>query len=210
MKNQNVIYLVVIGVLAFLLWKTGCGDSAGDGVEIVRSDTVRTVIHDTIPGDSIPYPVKEYVPTVEYKTLWLDKYIPVDTQEIVMDYLAKLFYTDTIVDDTARMVKIIINDSVHRNRISYRKVYVQNLKETAISTEITEVVTVKKFSWNKVFIGGEAGYLNGPTLQIGLMAQNKKDNIIGLSYDPFNQGIMVKYYAKIKLPRFMNKKTPRD
>lgn len=90
------------------------------------------VIPDTIPGDSVPYPVKVKVPDPVYRDTgsvqWRDR--PVDTNAILADYFARYFYSDTITDDTSFLA--IVLDTVSQNRIISRRFLMQNLRPVAV------------------------------------------------------------------------------
>jgi hypothetical protein len=193
--NPNILLLIAGAVIAFLLWQKGCGES---GEYVQSSDTVTVTETIIVKGDSIPYEVKVDVPVIRWKDSVVEVPVDVDTAKILKAYFSKNFYSDTISDDSS--MTVIINDTITRNQVTSRKVYFQNLREKSITTNTTTVTTVKKFSWDKVFIGGEIGGFMGSetvSLQVGAMFQNKKDNLVGVSVDPFNKGVMVKYYGKI-------------
>lgn len=206
MKNSNNILIIALAAaLFYILWSEGCGES---GEYIQSTDTVTVTNTIIVPGDSIPYEVEVPVPVIRWKERVVEVPVDIDTNAILFAYFTKHFYSDTVTDDTS--MSVIINDSVHKNEIFYRKVYFQNLRAKSITTNTTTVTTIKKFSWNKVFVGAEIGVLDlKPIVGVGVMVQNKKDNLVGATYHPFNKGIMVKYYGKIHFRWLQRKKTVR-
>jgi hypothetical protein len=104
-----VIIAFLLIIIAFFVWRDYIKPG---GTPPGGSDTVRT--SDTIPGDSIPYPVEVEVPVPVY--IDTNTTIPtiVDTNAILRDYFARVNYCDTITDDTSFLA--IIQDTVTRNR----------------------------------------------------------------------------------------------
>ncbi len=124
-----VIIAFLLIIIAFFVWRDYIKPG---GTPPGGSDTVRT--SDTIPGDSVPYEVQVTVPVPVYRdtgsTRWRDR--PIDTPAILADYFSRNFYSDTITDDTSFLA--IIQDTVTRNRIAWRRYQHQNLRPTAINT----------------------------------------------------------------------------
>jgi len=177
--------LILIGVVFFVTKK--CTPP-----EIIDNSTT---VYDTI-RDSIPYAVPEYVPQLIYKdtgsTQWRDRLI--DTAAILAEFFAKNFYRDTIVNDSTGL--FVLEDTLHQNKIWSRKItgeaYSRTFYET---TTITDPYIPK----NKYFFGiGAGGSLNKFDFSGDLMFQNKKDNVISLSYEVLSQEVWLKSFWKIK------------
>lgn len=171
-----VPYLVIIGLIIFILDLKGClgkkkeGDTidiGGKKYQVVKHeiDTFYEVKTQTIyrKGKDITHEVEvvKEIPSV------------VDTGAILKDYYSRVFYKDTFkLKDT--LGYMVINDTISKNRIVSRKVNsfinVPTIKETLYLKEIA----------NNWFIG--------PSIQLGLPLslgadlhlKNKKDVMFGL------------------------------
>jgi hypothetical protein len=182
MRNSflHIAYWVIIALTVYLTFKTVKKDA----------DVVYEVIKETIPGDSVPYPVKEYVPVVQWERI-NDTIIvnsPIDTQSILNHYFAVRYYSDTI-SDTSMLV--IINDTVTQNMIAYRNVLMQNKRPIMIET--TEIYNCKP----KWFIGADV-MLSDKT-GVGIQALRVNNNHAwNIGYDLVNKGITAGYYFRFK------------
>lgn len=86
---------------------------------------------DTVPGDSVPYAV--YYPVPVPDTILFTDTLPVyiDTNKIISEYFASVYYTDTLMDDTSAL--IVLYEKISRNRIEDRSLLFQNRKKTYIN-----------------------------------------------------------------------------
>jgi hypothetical protein len=130
---------------------------AGTKWKVPGSPPEMITIHDTIPGDSIPYSVVSYVPV--WDSIMVTDTIPseIDTAAILKDYFVTRVYKDTITDDTSFLA--IIRDEISQNRITNRNYSHQNLRATIINT-----TTI--FAAPKVEVGPYLGY--GLKVSIGV------------------------------------------
>jgi len=143
----------------------------------------------TVPGDSIPYPVKVLVPapydSIVVDTVWRQ----VDTAAILRKYFIKYVYQDTIRDSS---FLAILREVVTQNQITERELSVQNLRPTAVT-----------YTTNTV--AAPARWYAGPTANLGsrmgvgaeiLYVRNK--NAFGLSCDLVNRNVGVTWLYSIK------------
>ena len=128
MTYKKIFYIAAIfAIIEMVLLFTLCSH---------EPEINETIIHDTIPGDSIPYelitekPVPVYIDTGSSQ-FW---YLPVDTAAILKDYFAKAIYMDTLMNDTSAFIAIM--DTVYMNRLQSRKLYFANRRPTLINTTI--------------------------------------------------------------------------
>ena len=188
MKTINIIAVCIGLVLLLIYFNDGCEKPGGP---ITRIET----FYDTIPGDSIPYPVMVKVPYPVYIDSIVEIPADVDTLSILKDYFSTKYYRDTITDDTSMFVIII--DTIGQNRIIGRGALFQNLREKAIITTNIYKDTDTK---NKFLIGGYAGFNKDQSVfGIGAQLVNKKDHIIGYSWFPGQQMHLVNYHVKLRL-----------
>ena len=174
-KNiQAVVILVLVLVLVFFM---GFGDacnptppSSNDTItiEIIKWDTLK--IHDTtyVPKWKTK---TEWDIIIEYDTIWKD----VDSFAIVKDYLAKYFYSDSLDFDS--LGYIIINDTIHKNKIFSREILSHLLYPTIEITKIPPPELKRAF-----YIGLEMG---GTASQINyfggkVLYKTKKEKMFGL------------------------------
>jgi len=159
--KKYLSYLVIAALIVMIILMQQCRRTP-------EPEVITTVIHDTIPGDSIPYEVLLPKPYPIYKdtgsTKW--KYKDVDTCAILADYYAEYYYQDTLKDDTSALV--IVNDVVTENRLQSRKLTFQNRRPTVINTTITNYGEMPA---HKIYLG--AGLNNSVV--------NFDDNTLGLT-----------------------------
>lgn len=120
---KNVIIVVLLLVILFLRWCTPKPDCP----EIGKTTVVETIEYDTI-RETTP----EYIPVpgpIQYDTTYLER--DIDTAAILRDYFASYHYSDTVNLDS---VKVIIKDTVTRNKIKSRSVEYEILYPTKTIT----------------------------------------------------------------------------
>lgn len=198
--NKILVFVIVALLFTMAAQNKGCNNpSKKDDTLIVHDTTwkvhdslivkklkVKETIHDTIPP--------EYIADTNYPKL------KAQYDALVIAYLAKNIYTDTVKLDTLGYVAVA--DTVHKNEIHGRS-YKYNYK---IPT-ITNTVTINHYEKpkTKLFIGGgiDLSPSFAPTgAHGGLLLNTKKDQLIGLQVGTgVNGGINYGFssYWKIKL-----------
>ena len=145
----------------------------------------------TIPGDPIPYAVRVEVPVPHDSFIVVNDtfYRNVDTAEILRKYFTMYFYSDTIRDSS---FIAILNESITRNTIVDRQLFVQNLRAKQVIKNTTIPLTSTKwFISAGTTIGDKTGFM------LGGMYLNGK-NAYGLGYDIINNNIQLSFNYKIK------------
>ena len=124
---KTALYIIITALLICFAYYLGQKDMVVGDPEIITYT-------DTVPGDSVPYAV--YYPTPVPDTILYPDTVPqdIDTAQIIAEYLATVFYNDTLKDDTSAL--IVLNEQVSRNRIIDRSMVFQNRRPTAINTTI--------------------------------------------------------------------------
>lgn len=183
---------VVLLIIMFIKSCDGIKGFFGGG----KSDTIR-VKSDTVwmvtQGDTTyvpkPYTVTNTINRVIYKTDTLEsiEVLPTDTAAIIERFYQKVFYTDT---QTIKYGKVIIDDSVYRNRITSRRV-ITDIKVP----EVTNTVTLRE-KRNVVYAGASVlSTLDAPLTAIGgdLSLKNKADKMYSIGAYATKEGKM--YYS---------------
>ena len=131
---------------------------------IVKKLKIKQIIHDTLPA--------EYIADTNYPKL------KAQYDALVIAYLAKTLYTDTLKIDTLGYVAV--TDTVHKNEIHGRS-YKYNYKIPTIT--VTNTITKQAPPKGALFIGrGVTGNKNGlEFLQGGLLYKSKHNKILGLN-----------------------------
>jgi hypothetical protein len=198
---------VIIGILlVIIILLQQCGSGCPELPE-------PTVIHDTIPGDSVPYETfipKPYPVFVEVPpdTFFKD----MDTAQmmkachaIARDYYSKRSYRDTLKDDTSAFVCLL--DTVHQNQLQNRTLIFQNRRPTAINTTI-----YGEIPRHKVFIGPVIGRsLDQFAVGASVLWVTKKRFAYQYTYDVLNNDHYLCLYYKIsfrKKDKFKPQKVP--
>jgi hypothetical protein len=206
---RTLIFWSAIIVALFLLFKSCKGVFGGlfgggktDTISI-KSDTVWMITQ----GDTMyvpqPYSVTNTrtIQRTIYKTdtLEISEVLPTDTAAIIERFYQKVFYTDT---QTVKYGKVIIDDTVYRNRISSRRV----LTDLKIP-EVTNTVTLVKKK-NIVYLGaGALGSVESPLYAVGgdLSLKTKTDRMYSVGAYATKEG-RVYYSANYKFPIRLRKK----
>jgi len=130
----------------------------------------------------------KYVPKWRIRTETIHDTIPadIDTLEILKDYYAKYFYSDTIQLDT--LGSIVINDTVTRNLISMRDIESNILIPT---TTITKEIYLNKreFYWG-LGVQGRTDQLNYVGGEFMYKTKNKQQYGIGLGLNQDLQPVL--------------------
>ena len=131
---------------------------------IVKKLKIKQIIHDTLPA--------EYIADTNYPKL------KAQYDALVIAYLAKTLYTDTLKIDTLGYVAV--TDTVHKNELHGRS-YKYNYKIPTIT--VTNTITKQAAPKGALFIGGGVtGNKNGlELLQGGLLYKSKHNKILGLN-----------------------------
>lgn len=181
------LYLIIIFLLLVLFLQRECTQSRD-----CPNDQV--VIYDTVV-DTIVLPGIVYIPKPVYRdtgsTQW--RRFPVDTSQIISDYLARIGYCDTIQFDTNTVIKI--TDTISRNHISYRKpqitLFPQIIRET-------NYIKVNSHVRSNIYLGFIIGRNpNQYCMALSLIYQSKRRTAYSLSYDVLSGDVNVSMYWKI-------------
>jgi len=161
------------------------------------SDT--TYITHIVPGDSVPVHILTKVPVVTALDT-IPTRIPTGLQDtflIVSDYLATRYYQDTLVQPGNFLA--VIRDSVAENRITYRSVDHQNLRQQEIhTTRITSgEAGTKRFSLGGGILAGSQGWFAGPILQ---MTDHKHNTFTIQAYTGGNAPLLIGVAYTFRLP----------
>ena len=177
---MNKILILVVVALLFVLavQHGGCGNPNLKADTVTLHDTawtihdslivkklkIKEVIHDTLPA--------EYIADTNYPKL------KAQYDALVIAYLVKNIYTDTVKLDTLGYVAVA--DTVHKNEIHGRS-YKYNYKIPTVT--VTTTITKQAPPKGALFIGG--GVTGNPnevkSLFGGFLYKSKKDKVFGLN-----------------------------
>jgi hypothetical protein len=197
---NNVLILVVVALLFVVaVQHGGCSNPNLKADTVTLHDTAWTIhdslivkklkiketIHDTLPA--------EYIADTNYPKL------KAQYDALVVSYLAKNIYADTVKLDTLGYVAVA--DTVHKNELQNRS-YKYNYKIPTIT--VTNTITKQAPPKGALFIGGgitNTKQLELQTIQGGVLYKTKKDKIFGLHIGINNNSQViygVSSYWKIK------------
>ena len=168
---KDIKTLLIVVLVAIILLMRACSGGK-DGTVI----TEPTIITETITKwDTLKIDSLVYVPKWRTKIKTVHDTIPanIDTLSILKDYYAQYFYTDTLSLDS--LGSIVINDTISKNSILFRKIQPNIFIPT---TTVTNTVYINK----NEFYGGFG--LQGRTDQLNylggeLLWKNKKKQAYG-------------------------------
>ncbi len=130
----NGLLALIVVILIIWIWrscgKEGSNDNNSNRIEI--TDTVTTVETDTVTYTEVD---TVHEPVYITDTVKIPKGI--DTVEVLKDYYAKKFFSDTLISDSAE-VEITINDTISNNTIAHREVQIKNNRLSTTTYELTE------------------------------------------------------------------------
>ena len=188
---NNLQTILIVGLVVIILLMRQC-----DGEKPVVKTIVET--KETVRWDTVRIPEVTYVPKWQTKIVRVTDTIPqdIDTMEILKDYYAKYFYSDTL--DIDSIGNIVINDTITQNKIFARKPKV-NIQIPTITKEIviTKIINEREFYYGVGLQGStdQLNYLGGEFLY-----RTKKKNAYGVSLginQDFSPIIGGKVYWKI-------------
>jgi len=181
---KNIQSLLIVVLVVIILFMRGCSNNRDQTplTEPIITAEVK-VKWDTLKIDSLVY-----VPRWRTKIETVHDTIPadIDTLDILKDYYAKYFYTDTL--DLDSLGNIVISDTISQNSIVFREIQPNVLIPT---TTITNTVYVN----NREFYGGfgikgksdQLNYLGGELL---LKTKNKQVYSIGIGVNQEFQPVL--------------------
>jgi hypothetical protein len=141
-RSNLFLSTCLLAAILLLIFTKGCKCNGGDGKTTIKYGTVyKQVKGETVYIPKIDTIIKSTTRTktdFHFDTLYIDQEIikDVDTVAILKDFYSKVIYKDT---QTIQYGKIIIQDTITKNRIASRK-----LSYDLKIPEITKTVTLTK------------------------------------------------------------------
>lgn len=168
-KTDTAILIFLLCVISFFIYR----DFIRPQGETPAADTVFIV--DTIPGDTVLRVIYQDRPRPVYIDTGSTIIIPanVDTNAILRDYFAKVYYSDTLNDTSYR---VVIRDTVTENRIAWRQVQFQNLRPTVINR-----YTITNDYGDGFYPGIGVSYGEKASLNLGVIYKNKSRWMFGIT-----------------------------
>ena len=176
--NKILVFIVIVLMFTVTLQHKGCNAPQIKADTVTLHDTtwqthdsliikklvIKNTIHDTLPP--------EYIADTNYPKL------KAQYDALVVSYLAKNIYADTVKLDTLGYVAVA--DTVHKNELLGRS-YKYNYKIPTVT--VTNTITKQAPAKGALFMGGGVtGNKNGlDVLQGGLLYKSKQDKLFGLN-----------------------------
>lgn len=196
-------------ILVVLLLLKNCTNTLFNGFFGSKTDTISTKV-DTVwvieRGDTMYVPIPQkvtntiYTPLYKTDTLEITEVLPADTAAILNRFYQKVFYSDT--QSITDYGKIIIQDTVYRNRITARRLQT----DFRIPNTNTTITIEKKR--NVVYMGANVvGTPLAPLYAIGgdLSIKAKDDRIYSVGAFTTKNGTIY-YQAGFKAPIRLRKR----
>jgi len=176
--NKILVFIVIVLMFTVTLQHKGCNAPQIKADTVTLHDTtwqthdsliikklvIKNTIHDTLPP--------EYIADTNYPKL------KAQYDALVVSYLAKNIYADTVKLDTLGYVAVA--DTVHKNELLGRS-YKYNYKIPTIT--VTNTITKQAPAKGALFMGG--GITGNPnevkSLFGGFLYKSKKDKVFGLN-----------------------------
>ncbi len=186
-RTHRNYLLIIAGLVVVIILQRSC--TPGCVGEVITEEHT-----DTIWGDTTPRIIEVDVPRPVYmdtgSTRW--RTLDIDTTAILVDYFARIYYSDTITDDST--FRVIVMDTVSMNRIKHRAFSFQDLSPLVINT------TVISKPRRKLFVGANIGSdLTSLGAGPSLLLQGRKDQTYGYSFDMLNKRHEIAFFWKISL-----------
>tara|TARA_R110000787_G_scaffold28342_1_gene77505 strand:+ start:443 stop:1033 length:591 start_codon:yes stop_codon:yes gene_type:complete len=181
---KNIQSLLIVVLVVIILFMRGCSNNRDQTPLPEPTITAEVKVKwDTLKIDSLVY-----IPQWRTKIETIHDTIPadIDTLDILKDYYAKYFYTDTL--DLDSLGNIVISDTISQNSIVFREIQPNVLIPT---TTITNTVYIN----NREFYGGfgikgksdQLNYLGGELL---FKTKNKQAYSIGIGVNQEFQPVL--------------------
>lgn len=143
MQRNNLttsIVLLLVGIVIGFILSSKCDPTIPIPTD---SDTI------IIPGDTTYVVTPPDTIEVSYPVyVQLPPDTVIDTVEVIQDYYTKWYCSDTITS-TDSLVRVVVNDTLYRNRIQDRTTFIMNKKPTSIITN-----TYNNY-YNQLWVSGE-------------------------------------------------------
>lgn len=181
MKNIFKAFLLIgIGLIIGLILNCGGRDN-------VPTTTITTV--DTIPGDTVYTQVSKW-DTIEVKEfVYIDKPDTIlDTVYIINEFYSKYWYSDTVTSLDSSVI-VVINDTLYKNSIFDRSVFIRNKRPTTI------IANTNIYEYNKLWLTGTIMPSDKIAIGIGIDYTAKKHSV-GLSLFS-NKSLTINYKYNI-------------
>jgi hypothetical protein len=181
-------YIIIAALVVALLLQKACSND--------NNVVTKTTITKEIKWDTITNTTPVYIPKWHTRTeVNIDTFTtPIDTLAILKDYYAIYNYTDTIGTDS---IKIVVNDSITKNKILSRIVDYKVMYPTITITITKETVLNKAQFYYGLGVGAGAGSVNlGPEL----LYKTKSNHAYGLGLgvnQSLQPSLSIKMYWKI-------------
>jgi hypothetical protein len=206
-KNETYFKwsVILIGIILLFLLFRRCGDGGGSNPpsDTISKKTDTIYLHSKTDTFYTPQVVKVetvYIPKYKTDTLETFEYLPVDTTEILKDYLSTRYYQDSL---PVQYGKVYINDTITQNKIVSRGVRtnlnIPTVKETITLREKKRLVGYVGFG----AMGSEQSFIEQTEVTLGLKTKN--DKIYSLESALSRQGTVL-IGGKILIPIRLNKK----
>lgn len=205
---RSLIFWAAV-IVAIILLLDKCRGSIFGGIFGSKTDTLSVKV-DTVwvieRGDTMYIPVPQKITNTIYKplyktdTLEITEVLPTDTAAILARFYQKVFYSDT--QSIADYGKLIISDTVYRNRIVSRRLQT----DFRIPNTNTTVTVEKKR--NVVYMGANlVGTPTNPIYAVGgdLSLKTKDDKIYSVGAFSTKSGAIY-YQAGFRAPIRLRKK----
>lgn len=176
--NKILVFIVIVLMFTVTLQHKGCNAPQIKADTVTLHDTtwqthdsliikkliIKNTIHDTLPP--------EYIADTNYPKL------KVQYDALVIAYLAKNIYADTVKLDTLGYVAVA--DTVHKNELLGRS-YKYNYKIPTIT--VTNTITKQAPPKGALFMGGgvTGNKIGLDVLHGGLLYKSKQDKLFGLN-----------------------------
>lgn len=173
-------YLIIIGLVLFILQSEGClGTKKGD-IETVKIDgkkyeVVKRVI-DTFYSEKTVVQWKKGKDELKVIEVAVPTYIPqnVDTGAILQKYYSKYVSEDTFTYNDSFQGKLVIVDTISQNRILGRStsltIKIPTIREQVFLRDMSRVL----------WVGPSLQLSRNPAVGINLNLENEKDYLLGI------------------------------
>lgn len=180
MRYNVVITLLLCVSIAANIWQCNNTSKPINGINTM----IDTMYQDTGTHSITIKPVPYRVDSTSY--IYDTFFTKVDSDAIVESFFYKLFYTDTIINDTSMMIMY--------------KLWISKNKVDSISFDYKNkrITSIHYFSNQKeLFIGSELGYVANHLSWYATLSYKQQKWLYTASYDLLNKGIKIGVNYKI-------------
>lgn len=185
---KRIKEIAIVVLLLLIIWGVVKKPNIVTTTSITTVDSIVYDYRDTLIATYTEYDV----PRITYDTVWSHQNLPLDSGEIVKDWLSKIAYSDSIINNEDLLV--IIRDTLQFNRKQSSTALYYIRRPNTIEYRSTTTTNIKTYRYS---IGVSAFSTGNLFLQGGIYKKRMKYTLYVEPFEMMNSNIIVGAGAEI-------------